>query len=198
MDAPSAELMARWRNGDQEAAEVLFRRYVERLLALARSRMTSWLARRVDAEDVVQSAYRTFFVGVLAGRYTARRNGDLWRLLASITIHKVRHQVERHTAGKRAVGRERPFESERGLVGFQGRMLAREPTPEQAAALADTLEEVFRDVELLERRMVELRLQGSGLDEIAADVRRSERTVRRVLELVKGRLRQHYPEIADL
>ena len=198
MDAPSAELMARWRNGDQEAAEVLFRRYVERLLALARSRMTSWLARRVDADDVVQSAYRTFFVGVLAGRYTARRNGDLWRLLASITIHKVRHQVERHTAGKRAVSRERPFESESGPVRFQGRILAREPTPAQAAAWADTLEEVFRDLEPLERRMVELRLQGSGLDEIAAGVRRSERTVRRVLELVKGRLRQQCPEIAGL
>ena len=67
MDALSAELMARWRDGNQEAAEALFRRYVERLLALARGRMTSWLARRVDAEDVVQSAYRTFFVGVLAG-----------------------------------------------------------------------------------------------------------------------------------
>ncbi len=199
MDAPSAELMARWRNGDQEAAEVLFRRYVERLLALARSRMTSWLARRVDADDVVQSAYRTFFVGVLAGRYTARRiTAMLWRLLASITIHKVRHQVERHTAGKRAVSRERPFESESGPVRFQGRILAREPTPDQAAALADTLEEVFRDLEPLERRMVELRLQGSGLDEIAAGVRRSERTVRRILELVKGRLRQQYPESAGL
>ncbi len=79
MDAPSADLMARWRGGDQEAAEILFRRYVERLLALARRRMTSELSRRVDAEDVVQSAYRTFFLGVLAGRFIrCGRNGDLW------------------------------------------------------------------------------------------------------------------------
>jgi RNA polymerase sigma factor (sigma-70 family) len=198
MDAPSAELMARWRNGDQEAAEMLFRRYVERLLALARSRMSSWLARHVDAEDVVQSAYRTFFAGALAGRYLLRRNGDLWRLLAAITIHKVQHQVERHTAGKRSVNRERHFGSDSSLFELQGQMLAREPTPEQAAALADTLEEAFRGLEPVDRRMVELRLQGSGLDEIAADVRRSERTVRRVLERVKGRLRQQYPESLDL
>ena len=194
MEAPSAELMARWRKGDHEAAEILFRRYVERLLALARSRMSSRLARCVDAEDVVQSAYRTFFDGALAGRYALRRNGDLWRLLAAITIHKVQHQVERHTAGKRSVDRERHFGSDSSLFELQGQMMAREPTPEQAAALADTLEEVFRGLEPLERRMVELRLQGSGLDEIAADVRRSERTVRRVLERVKGRLRQQYPE----
>ena len=37
MEAPSADLMARWRDGDQEAANQLFRRYAERLLALARA-----------------------------------------------------------------------------------------------------------------------------------------------------------------
>ncbi len=96
------------------------------------------------------------------------------------------------------MGRERHFQDGRGRFGFQDRAVARQPTPEQAAALADTLEEVCRDLEPLERRMVELRLQGLGLDEIAAEVRRSERTVRRVLELVKGRLRQQCPEIAGL
>jgi RNA polymerase sigma factor (sigma-70 family) len=194
MDAPSAELMALWRGGDQQAAEILFRRYVGRLLALARSQMSAWLARHIDAEDAVQSAYRSFFDGALAGRYVLRRNGDLWRLLSAITVHKVQHQVERHTAGKRSVALERHFGGESSLFELQGQMLAREPTPEQAAALADTLEEVFRGLEPLERRMVELRLQGFGLDEIAADVRRSERTVRRLLERVKERLQQEYPE----
>ena len=42
--------------------------------------------------------------------------------------------------------------------------------------------------------MVELRLQGCSLDEIAADVGRCERTVRRLLERVKERLRQECPE----
>jgi RNA polymerase sigma factor (sigma-70 family) len=198
MDAPSAELMARWRSGEQEAAEILFRRYVERLLALARSRMSSWLARCVDAEDVVQSAYRTFFAGALAGRYSLRRNGDLWRLLAAITIHKVQHQIERHTAAKRSKVREHHFGGDSSLFEFQGDVLAREPTPEQAAALTDTLEEVFRGLEPGDRRVVELRLQGSGLGEIAADMRRSERTVRRVLERVRERLRRLYPESGGL
>src|SRR5438270_12519197 len=81
MDVPSADLMARWRDGDEEAAEQLFHRYAERLLALARSRMSVWLAGHVDPEDVVQSAYRSFFTGARAGRFALERNGDLWRLL---------------------------------------------------------------------------------------------------------------------
>jgi RNA polymerase sigma-70 factor (ECF subfamily) len=190
MDVPSAELMARWRDGDQEAAGELFERYAERLVALARSRLAAWLARHVDAEDVVQSAYRSFFTGARAGRFSLRRSGDLWRLLVAITLHKLQHQVERHTAGKRAADRECHFGTEAGVPGLQGQLLAREPTPAEAAALADTLERLLRGLEPPQRRMVELRLQGCGLEEIAAEVRRSERTVRRLLERVKEQLRQ--------
>jgi DNA-directed RNA polymerase specialized sigma24 family protein len=139
---------------------------------------------------VVQSAYRSFFTGARAGRYSLRRSGDLWRLLAAITLHKVQRQVEHHTAGKRAAGRKLPLAEESGSFGPPDEALAREPTPEEAAALTDTLERMFRGLEPLQRRMVELRLQGCALDEIAADVQRSERTVRRLLELMKLRLRQ--------
>ena len=40
----------------------LFNRYAGRLTALARLRLSHAVAARVDAEDVVQSAYRSFFV----------------------------------------------------------------------------------------------------------------------------------------
>ena len=45
------ELVARWRNGDQEAASELFHRYFARLLALADSRLSAKLALRANAED---------------------------------------------------------------------------------------------------------------------------------------------------
>ena len=59
----SVELTDRWREGDQQAANLLFRRYSERLIALVRCHLSEKLARRLDPEDVVQSAYRSFFVG---------------------------------------------------------------------------------------------------------------------------------------
>src|SRR5947209_20413942 len=109
MDNLSADLVMRWRDGDQRAAGELFERYAERLIALASSRLSARLARHVDPEDVVQSAYRSFFVGARDGRYVLGRSGDLWRLLVAITLHKLQHQVERHTAGKRSVVRECRF-----------------------------------------------------------------------------------------
>ncbi len=194
MDVQSADLVARWRDGDEAAAGELFHRYAERLIALARSRLSERLARHVDPEDVVQSAYRSFFTGARAGRYVLARDGDLWRLLVAITLHKLQHQVERHTAGKRNPARACPAGPRDNLLGLEAEVPDREPTPAEAAALADTLEQLFRGLEPVERRMVELRLQGWRLEEIAAQLQRSERTVRRLLERVKERLRTQKDE----
>ena len=178
----SADLVLRWRGGDQGAADEIFQRYAERLLALARSRLSARLTRQLDPEDVVQSAYRSFFVGARDGRYVLERSGDLWRLLVAITLHKLQHQVERSAARKRAAAREVPLK-EGQAVKAEG--LAREPTPAEAAALADTLENLLAPMAPVQRRMVALRLEGYRLEEIAKEVARSERTVRRVLEEFK-------------
>jgi RNA polymerase sigma factor (sigma-70 family) len=184
----SGDLLARWRAGDQQAAEELFRRYVKRLTALARARLSDKLAGRVDPEDVVQSAYRSFFADARAGQYDLQRGGDLWRLLVSITLHKLRHQVERMQTQKRAVEREASFGTEDSLVLLQGNRLSGEPSPVEAVALADELEQLMRSLDPLKRRILEMRLQGYGLAEIAAQVECGERTVRRVIKEIKDRL----------
>lgn len=186
----SGDLLARWRAGDQQAAEELFRRYVKRLTALARARLSDKLAGRVDPEDVVQSAYRSFFADARAGQYDLQRGGDLWRLLVSITLHKLHHQVERMQTQKRSVEREASYGTEDSLVILQGNRLSGEPSPVEAVALADELEQLMRPLDAMKRRILELRLQGYGLAEIAAQVHCGERTVRRVLKEVKDRLAQ--------
>jgi RNA polymerase sigma factor (sigma-70 family) len=195
MDVPeSAELLARWRDGDEQAAAAIVERFTERLLALARSQLSERIARRVDAEDVVQSAYRTFFAGARDDRYVLRHSGDLWHLLASITCHKLQHHVARHTAARRSIEREAGFGRESSLLLLGAEVVARAPTPAEAAALVDELEHLLRPLKPLHRRMVEMRLQGHSLEEIAAATERSERLVRRVLDQIKSQLRQRYPE----
>src|SRR5262245_23178700 len=105
-DEQSGELVGRWQKGDQQAAADLFRRYADRLIALARSRLPTKVKSRLDAEDVVQSVYRSFFAGAKDGRYELLRGGDLWRLLVTITLNKVARQVQRNARDKRAVDRE--------------------------------------------------------------------------------------------
>ncbi len=188
MDDGGKDLLTRWQAGDQQAAEELFRRYADRLIALARGRLSVKLAGRVDPEDVVQSAYRSFFADARAARYNVERGGDLWRLLVSITLHKLQDQVDRHTAEKRSIDAERRFGSEDSLIGIRPQMLSRDPSPIEAAILSDEVEQVMRRLQPVERRMLELRLQGYNLEEIAQAMDCSERTAIRVLKRVKQQL----------
>ena len=97
-DNESMPLLARWKDGDEAAADEIFARYLHRLTGLARNCLSEKMQHRVDAEDVVQSAYRSFFRHAKEGRYKLKRCGDLWRLLAAITINKTMEQVEFHQA----------------------------------------------------------------------------------------------------
>lgn len=181
----SLVLLERFRGGDDSAAEAIFVRYFERLTLLARSQLSARLARRTDPEDIVLSAYRSFFVGVRAGRYALGRGGDLWRLLASITKHKLLRQARHQRADRRSIDRECPID-ESGEGGF--RDPGHGPTPEEAVALTDELECLLAELDPFGRRVLELRLQGSSLAEIAQETGRAERSVRRALARIRGLL----------
>jgi RNA polymerase sigma-70 factor, ECF subfamily len=182
-------LVARWQQGDQEAAAELFRQYAGRLIGLARSQLSHKLSRHVDAEDIVQSVYRSFFADLRNGSYDIRRGTDLWRLLVTITLRKLQHQVERFTAAKRTVQREHSLDGEKSLDDLRPRLRG-EPTPLEAAALADELEQLMRQLTPEQRPILELRLLGHRHQAIAAKLGCSDRTVRRVLDKVKQLLAQ--------
>jgi RNA polymerase sigma factor (sigma-70 family) len=192
----SAELLRGWQVGDQTAAAILFHRYFARLHALVSTRLPQRMATRLDAEDVVQSVFRVFFEGARDGRYVLECAGDLWRLLAVITIAQVKHELKRHNAHKRSLAREQLPLPLRDAVDEKDLWLANEPTPEEAAMLADEVRRLLRPLNPEQRRCVELRLQGFTLEEIAAQLGCNERTVRRTLDLVKQQLenRLHGPE----
>ncbi|MGP0062585.1 MAG: ECF-type sigma factor [Isosphaeraceae bacterium] len=185
----SLVLLERFRHGDDQAAEALVSRYFERLTLLARSRFSPRLAGRSDPEDIVLSVYRSFFVGARDGRFTLKRGGDLWRLLASITKHKLLRQVRYHRAECRSVDLEMPIDrvDEGRIPGHQ-----REPTPEESLALADELEYALSRSTPFERRILELRLQGAQISDIAAETGRSERTVRRTLDHIRELLAERF------
>jgi len=198
VDEASAELVARWRQGDHRAAEQLFEGYAARLVGLARSRLSEKLARRLDAEDVVQSAFRSFFDGVHQGQYAVSHPGDLWRLLVSITLHKLYRLARRHAAGKRALDREEPFAAAPDQWPVPIQHLAGEPSPAEAVALADAVEQLLAGLSPVQRTVVEMRLQGHTQDEIAGGIRRSQRTVRRWLEEIKEHLEKRARESLEM
>jgi eukaryotic-like serine/threonine-protein kinase len=186
----SAWLVECFRQGDERAAEALFEKYFSRLTALVRARLSIRLQSRLDADDVVQSTYRSFFVRAAAGQFELDASGDLWRLLARMALHKLSHQVGRHTAEKRAVSTEERLSDANEIA-------SREPSPDEAAAVADELEFVMRSLNDTERRTLELRLQGELLEAIAAELGQSERTVRRTLARVREIMQKRLPTSVD-
>ncbi len=184
-----ADLIARCRGGDPQAEEILFQRHLGRLVALVRARVSKKLASRFDPDDVVQSAYRSFFGRLEKGYFTLDCDRDLWSLLATIALNKLHRQVAHHKAAKRSVDKEQPPPDNSSLFGPDRYLAADEPPPDEAAALVEEIERVMRPLQPLQRQMLELRLQNHTVEEIAAAINRSERTVRRFLESLRGDLR---------
>src|SRR3954447_8064963 len=182
-DAPDAttapsdrSLLRRLRGGSEDAATALYRRYAHRLRALARANTSAHLARRVDAEDIVQSVFRIFFAAASQGLYDVPAGEDLWKLLLVIALNKIRAEGVFHQAAKRDV---------RATAELDRLEPAAEP--EGAEDFADTfLRLVVRDtLERLppaERQMLGLRMEGFEVAEIADRVGRSKRTVERLLQ----------------
>lgn len=189
MDDPSVELLAKYRAGSEAAATELFRRYVSRLTVLARARLAPRIARRIDPEDIVMSAYRSFFVRARDGQFTLSRSGDLWRLLVGIVLKKLYHQAARHTSAKRSVGREVSLPAGWDSVWSFCTPQSSSPGPAEALALAELVENFMATLTGDERRVLELRLLDTRVSEIATAVGCHERTVRRLLNDLESRLK---------
>ena len=180
----SRELLQQYEAGQDEAATAIFNRYVERLMALARSRISPKLKRRIDPEDVVQSAYRSFFVHAKNQEYQLTRSGDLWRLLATTTLNKLYGQAERQTAAKRTIDREIP-----GNVALAN-LETHDPTVVEIVAVGEQLRLVFDSLSHDERLVLMSTLQGESVEEIRASICKSERTVRRLLKQARHHFEQ--------
>jgi len=167
------------------------RTYVERLVAVARRRLSSKLAARLDAEDIVQSVFRSFFGRAQQGKFVFKEADDIWKLLVQITIHKTLKQVDFHRRGKRDAGVEVASSAPQGNLLLT--YLARDPTPEEAAIFMDELEHYLQRLRPEDRQIIEMRLEGYESLEIAAKLGISDRKIRRLLERMRGQAEKEQP-----
>lgn len=192
----STVLVQRCRGGDQDASREVFDRYVARLISMVDRRMSGRLARRVDAEDIVQSAFRSFFVGVEKEKFHIDESGDLWRLLVVMSLNKLRRRVAHHRAAKRGMDAEQSrghHDNDETLTCFE--VAATEPLPDAAAAVMDEFERLTSDFAPHQLEILQLRMHGYQMEEIAEKVGRSERTVRRLLDKTRSMWQERLAEL---
>jgi RNA polymerase sigma-70 factor (ECF subfamily) len=169
------------------AGTEVFEQFTRRLIGLARSHLDARLQHRIEPEDVVQSVYKSFFLRYGQGPLPPQGIDGLWSLLALITLRKCADRVRYFTADCRDMTREASIASAEQPELWQ-QAVGREPTPEQAAVLAETVEQVLRGLDASERPIIELSLQGYSTQEISERLVRAERSVRRLRERVRKQL----------
>jgi RNA polymerase sigma-70 factor (ECF subfamily) len=184
-ESPAEDVLLKlWRAGDEDAARQLFDRYVAQLVALARRRIGQRIASRVDAEDIVQSVFRTFFHRFREGQFHIDDPDDLCKLLARITIHKTLRQIAFHRRAKR----DATLEAGQGDGDKDHLMavLSREPTPEETSAFLDQMEHFLELLRPEDRRILEMRMEGYSNVEIARRLNITDRKIRRLMERIRG------------
>lgn len=173
-------LLRRLAAGQENAADTLYRRYAERIRALARARLPEHLTARMDADDVVQSVFRAFFQSARRGLYQVLDGEGLWCLLAAVTVNKVRSLHTYHGATRRDARSTVPFEADQDDLPVL-----------ESSLMEVVVKDVLEHLPESERSAVEMRLEGYEVAEIANRTGRSKRSVERSLQ----KAREHLTEL---
>jgi len=182
------EVMARLRAGDEDAASEVFHRFAGRLVRLADLKLDTRIRQKVDAEDVMQSVFKSFFRRHADGKFDLPNWDSLWGLLVRITLRKCGRKIQHLYGAHHDVRRENAAmpAGDDSHPGWEA--MAREPTLEQAASLTETVEHLLHGLNERDRRVAELRLQGYTVPEISKQVGRTEFTVEGALKKIRKRL----------
>jgi RNA polymerase sigma factor (sigma-70 family) len=194
---PVTRWVAQLKAGEQEAARLLWERYFRRLLGLVRRRLPDHLRRDFDEEDVVVSAFRSFFAGVAAERFPRLDDDDnFWAILSLLAARKATAYLRRRGRLKRGGGLVQG-ESALGRPADGGgldALLGAAPDPELEALFAEQCEALFEglgDDDL--RQVALLKLHGHTVAEIAERTGHTQRRVQRRLEIIRRSWRDALP-----
>lgn len=179
------------RSGNEPMVREFYSRYGPLLHGIADRRLAPEMQRRFDADDVIQSTFRTFFRRAKIGYFQFDDNQRLWNLLCAITLTKLREKLRYHSRKSRSVRRESSpgdSRSDNPPLEDDGRFASTEPAPDAGLEFGQTFEKVLQSLDEAERRLVELKLQDMTNDEAAEQLGMSERTVRRMLQRLQSKI----------
>ena len=172
----------------------LWEQYFARLIRLARKKLGPGRRRMSDEEDVVLSAFNSFYQRAVIGRFPRLEQDreDLWKILVKITARKAfDHQKHEHRQkrGGGAVRGNSVFRSDGQSESCGGieQVMGREPTPDFAAQVVEEYEQLLGQLgDDSLREIATLRLENYSVAEVAQRLGCSLRTVKRRLAPYSG------------
>jgi RNA polymerase sigma-70 factor (ECF subfamily) len=177
-----ADLVARLRSGDPEAATEFVRKYEPVIrLEIQMGLRDSRLRRAFDASDVCQSVLASFFIRAAAGQYELDSQEGLAGLLIRMARNKLASQARRYTNTRRDVRRDTTPEVEPAVAGV-------EPSPSRQIEWRELLQRFREHLTEDERVLADARAQGKAWAEIATELGGDARVLSKRLERAVDRV----------
>lgn len=180
-------IIRRMQSGDEDGADVLWKRFYVRLKFLVKDRLRSRLRGLSDEEDVALESLSELFRGLLDGKYPSLHNREaFWRLLVTVATRNVIDEINRENRLKRGAGKvyhESAFDSaDSGKTALFERIASSTQAPDMQLMITE------RCTELLEcltdknlQAIAVMKTAGSTNQEIADSLGFSLRSVERRL-----------------
>jgi DNA-directed RNA polymerase specialized sigma24 family protein len=193
--------IAQLKAGDRVAAQALWEGCYRQLVARARAKLAGAPRRAADEEDVALSAFDSFYRAAEQGHFPQLHDReDLWQLLMLIVDRKAINLIHAERRQRRGGGK---VLDEAALAGGATAtsvtalawVPGQEPSPEFAAQAADEyrrLLHILADADL--QRVAVQKMAGYSVEEIAAEMKRAPRTIKRWLQLIRRTWKQELPE----
>ena len=186
-EAMFAGLVSRARSGEEAAAKELLLHFEADVRLMVRIRLPRVLRSRFDSTDFVQAVWQSFFEG--DGPAEFANSAHLRAYLAGVVRNKVLAEYRRYTRTRKyELGREEPLYVRRSGRDEPLDLAAPDPSPSQHAQAGECLDRLLAGRSAREVEVVDLRRQGLTYSEIAGRLGISERSVRRVIEALWGRI----------
>ena len=166
--------LVRLNEGDAAAVERLFLDYESYLRITVRRRLGAHLRTKVDSADIVQSVFADVLGGLRKSGWRFSGRPQLQAFLRRIACRRIADRYQEH---RQALGRERPLdEAQAGSLPASPA-----PRPSQVAQGREFGDRVLDHCTPAHREIVNLRMSGLTMREIAERTGLHEGSVRRVL-----------------
>ena len=171
--------------GDEEAARLLWERYFRRLVSLASGKLSRAGKQLAADEDVASSVFKSLCLGAERGRFPELRDREnLWPLLVVLTSRKAGRHWRNENRLKRGGGRVQNASGD-GDADEVARALDTEPTPAEAAEMAESCARLLGSLDDELRAIALGKLEGYTNHEIAQRESLALRSVERKLQLIR-------------
>ena len=147
------------------------------------------LSRRESPEDIVQSVLRTVFRRTAEGELQFEHRGELWRLLETVTRHKILKHAEYHRAKKRTPTAEEDRDADA--------LFARTPTADQEAVAKDLVAKILEGLDQTYSEILSLLQAGHSERAIAERLGCTRRAVTTKIDRLRKRLQKLLEDDSD-